>query len=68
MNIKHELKEAGIYIIAYWDSQNPNVIMLTSVEKDYNYLKRGRGFRPASDQEILLYEAGTRIYEKKVHK
>ena len=68
MNIKHELKEARIFVVAYWDMNKPNTIMLTSVDKDYNYLQRGRGFRPASEQEVFLYEAGTRIYEKKPHK
>ena len=68
MNIRYELERAGIKVIAYWDVQNPNVIMLTRVEKDYNYLQRGRGFRPASEHEEILYEAGTTIYEKKVHK
>lgn len=68
MTIKSELKKAGVRVIAYWDTERPNVIMLTNVEKDYNYVRRGRGFRPAGMNEEILYESGTRIYEKKVHK
>ena len=68
MSIRYELEDAGVRVVAFWDINNPNVILLTSVSKDYNYMKRGRGFRPASNQEEILYDAGTRIYEKKVHK
>lgn len=67
MSIKKELKDAGVYVIAYWDTDKPNFIMLTSVEREYNYIKRGRGFRPATSNEEILYQSGTRCYEKKVH-
>lgn len=66
MSLKNELKKSGVRVIAYWDENNLNTIMLTSVEKDYNYMRRGRGFRPASEHEMMMFDDGTRIYSKKV--
>lgn len=67
MSLKNDLKKSGVNVIAFWDEKNMNTIMLTSVDREYNYLRRGRGFRPASEHEIMMYADGTRIYSKKVN-